>query len=278
MIITDKLVFIHMPKTGGTFATSVLERLHQPVKRRFLGRVFSKAMRALGRPRKPRLRYGALENLDPKHGTCHDIPAAHRDKPILSCMRGPHEWCVSQYEFAWWKQTQMYDPNGPPTPAGHAIEQVLPAFAAERPHFPDISFSEFMDLCERASRVYDPEGRCGLYTHGFSRYYFKNPHDALARFTPEYFSSGTAQQDMFEISFIHTEALNRELERFLRQQGYRDEDLQFIRDLEKILPEGRGRREDQHWQGYYTPALERYVREKDWALYELFPRYRQSAP
>jgi len=189
-------------------------------------------------------------------------------------MRGPQEWYVSQYEFSWWKRTHLYDPTGPPTPAGYAMEQVLPAFAAGRPHFPNISFAEFMELCEQASRVYDPEGRLGLYTHGFTRYFFRKPVEALALFTAEYFSSGNAHQDMYDIHFLQTEALNQELAAYLRQQGYNDSDTRFISGLKKILPDGRGRRDDQHWQDYYTPALERYVRDKDWVLYELFPQYR----
>ena len=277
MIIADGFVFVHMPKTGGTFVTSVLERLHGIAKRHFPLSLYDKTCRVLALPAQPNLRYGVLTHLEPKHGTCHDVPAEHRHKPILSCVRGPHEWYVSQFEFSWWKRTQSYDPDGPPTPAGYAIEQVLPAFAAVTPHFPDISFAEFMELCERAARVYDPAGNFGLYTHGLTRYFFQHPIDALARFDRAYFSSGQARREMFDVHFMHTETLNQDLETFLRRMGYRAADLTFIRGLGKILPEGRGRREDQIWQTYYTPELEQRVREKDWALYELFPRYGELA-
>lgn len=273
MLLTDRFVFIHMPKTGGTFVTEVLERLHRPKPPTLPQRLVGKARGLLGRPRRSRYPYGELHNLEPKHGTCHDIPPGHRGKTILSSVRSPHEWYVSQYEFAWWRRTHLYNPNDPSTPAGHAIERVLPAFAAEHPHFPDISFAEFMDLCDRAARVYDPDGRSGLYTHGFARYYFKAPAEALATFAPEYFRSGAVKRDMFDVRFIHTEALNRQLADFLRGQGYRKKDLAFIEGLGKILPEGRGRREDQLWSNYYTPALRRQVRQNDWALYELFPAF-----
>jgi hypothetical protein len=272
MILADRFVFVHMPKTGGTFVTAVLDQLHRTKRRRILR---AKVCRLLGLRARPGCRYGALENVEPKHGTCHDIPSAHQGKPILSCMRSPHDWYVSQYEFSWWKRTHLYDPNGPPTPAGYAIEQVLPKFAATRPHFPAISFAEFMELCHQASRVYDPSGKTGLYTHGFVRYFFKDPVAALPSFSEEYFSSGQARREMFDVHFLPTEILNQALENALIGFGYREKDVRFVRTLGRILPEGRGRRDDQPWQKYYTPVLERQVRENDWPLFAAFPRYAQ---
>lgn len=70
MIVTDDLVYVHMPKTGGTFVTHALSQVHKL------------------HPRK----YGGLTALQPKHGTCHDIPADHRHKTILSTIRNPFDW------------------------------------------------------------------------------------------------------------------------------------------------------------------------------------------
>jgi hypothetical protein len=36
---------------------------------------------------------------------------------------------------------------------------------------------------------------------------------------------------------------------------------------------GRGRRNDQNWEKYYTPALKKFIREKDWVLFEMFPEF-----
>lgn len=272
MLLTDRFVYIHMPKTGGTFVTSVLERLHALPKRTFPLSLYDKTCRTLGVRVRPNLRYGALENLEPKHATCHEIPATQQSKPIVSCMRSPHEWYVSQYEFSWWKRTDLYDPGAPPTPAGYAIEEVLPRFRASHPHFPEISFAEFIELCELASAVYDANRKFGLYTHGFTRYFFRDPGRAISEFSPEYFAQNK-QHDMFNVHFLYTESLNRDLRSFLVQHGYRREDLAFLSGLRKILPDGRGRRDDQHWSDYYTPELEQRVRAKDWPLYRLFPQY-----
>ncbi|WP_161795859.1 hypothetical protein [Synechococcus sp. GFB01] len=72
MLITEHFVFIHYPKTGGTFVTRALERL-----------------------------YGeSLININ-KHGTCRDVPAEHAGKPLLSTHRHPLSRLLSHYEFRW---------------------------------------------------------------------------------------------------------------------------------------------------------------------------------
>ena len=119
MLITDQFVFLHMPKTGGTFVRHVLFRLHAarayPLKR-FLGQT--------GRRRKLtqyvwlcaavviaklrfRDKYGRLEYQRPKHGGWGKIPEPHRNKPVLATVRNPHDWYVSQYEFGWWSKVNI---------------------------------------------------------------------------------------------------------------------------------------------------------------------------
>ena len=78
---------------------------------------------------------------------------------------------------------------------------------------------------------------------------------------------------MFNVDFIKTDRLNQELYGFLLSIGYRAEDLRFLPALGKILPMGRGRRKDQHWEKYYAPSLKEFIREKDWALFEMFPDF-----
>jgi hypothetical protein len=102
MLVTDNFVYVHMPKTGGTFVTSVLTRLHalrEPAHSRHarLKRQMSllkerwRTLPALGSSQ-----YGPLLSLEPKHGTCHDIPKTHRRKPIAATIRNPFDWYVSQ--------------------------------------------------------------------------------------------------------------------------------------------------------------------------------------
>jgi hypothetical protein len=281
MVITDKFVYIHMPKTGGTFVTSVLERLHELpdpslIRSDSVRSFLTSLLRRLqaGAMNSESI-YGQITNMEPKHGTCHDIPEQHRDKPVLSNMRNPYDWYVSQFEFSWWKRTFMYHPEEYPTPAGFAIEQVLPEFEREHPHFPNISFSEFVNLCYQAANFFnDKHGTdFGLYTHSFVRFNFRVAMEVIARIDRDYICSGRYSLDMFDVHFIKTCCLNQELYDFLKLMGYRVEDLEFILELGKIFPDGRGRRDDQNWERYYTPSLKEFVREKEWILFEMFPDF-----
>jgi hypothetical protein len=219
--------------------------------------------------------YGPITDLEPKHGTCHEIPMLYRKKPVLSTLRNPYDWYVSQYEFGWWKRTFMYHPESNPTPAGFAIEHVLPEFIEKHSHFPDISFQEFVDLCHEASLVYNRGAGTdfGLYTHSFIRFYFREVAEVISRMDRSYLRSERHRLDMFDVHFITTNCLNQELYDFLLSAGYCAEDLGFLPGLSKILPMGRGRREDQNWQNYYTPGLKKFIREKDWAVFEMFPNF-----
>ncbi|EYD76096.1 hypothetical protein Rumeso_02285 [Rubellimicrobium mesophilum DSM 19309] len=279
MLLTDRLVYVHMPKTGGTFVTSVLERLHQPSPNRLQG-LWHRARRHLGRPwAEAPGKYGRLRNVEPKHGTCHDIPASHAGLPVLSCMRGPWEWYVSQYEFSWWKRIGQYDPNDPSTPAGWAIERALPAFVKERPHFPDIGFAEFVELCDRAADIYNGETGTdfGLFTHGFVRYFYRDPPAVLRRLSDRYLASAEHAGDRFDVTFLSTERLNADLQRALVRFGYEPDDVAFVGQLGKILPMGIGRREDQRWERYYDEALKASVRQRDRFVFRMFPDYDEAS-
>jgi len=217
--------------------------------------------------------YGPLEDLEPKHGTCHDVPPPYDHKPVLSTLRNPYDWYVSQYEFAWWKRTFMYPPDEQPTPVGYAIEQALPQFQADHPEFPDVSFADFVQLCDRASLTYDAEAKFGIYSHGFIQYFYHNAVQVAAQMDHNYIRSGKHQADRFDVKFLRTHHLNQELYDYLLAMGYAEKDIAFIHNMGKVLPMGRGREEHQVWQQYYTPELKTFIREREWPLFEMFPEF-----
>ena len=284
MVLTDGFVYIHMPKTGGTFVTEALTRIHAPRRRSRWQRLAAIALPRVVLPRR-RSPYGLLQDVEPKHGTCADIPPQHRHKPLLSNVRNPYDWYVSQFEFAWWKRTFEYFPEPNPTPVGWAIEQVMPAFQSDHPDFPDIAFFGFVDLCDRASRIYDSvlagsaihesatAGGFGLLTHGFIRYFFRDPEAVIDRLDGDYIHSGRYRADMYPVQFLRTDRLNDDLYGALAASGYARRDIGFVRDLGRILPMGRGRSEDQPWEAYYSSELKAHVREREWVLFEMFPEF-----
>jgi hypothetical protein len=263
MILTDDFVFIHEPKTGGTFVTEMLSRIYEPVTDQG---VFKRALRRMYRGVKKPL----LDVL--KHGTCRDIPDSHRDKPILATIRNPYDRYVSQYEFAWWK--------------AHPEDYCDPEKIRERyPHFPNLTFEEFIDLNNNLFLLlkndrFPAEDRLGLQTAQFVRYFFKSPEKVFPAIDQEYIVSEKYKADMFAVHFIHTDRLNRDLYDFLVSVGHAPETVQSILSapkiappVPKILPPEGGRSENRPWQDYYTPELKRQVRRQERLLFAVFPEF-----
>lgn len=252
MILTDKFVFIHQPKTGGTFVTQILNTLY--------------GAQTTGTPR--RIMRGKQPVLTEfrKHGACFHIPAAHRRKPILGVVRNPYDHYVSHYEFGWWKSHPSF--------FGPAAAEV----PKRCPSFPDLSFGDFITLTNSVCVVWEnrhfaPEERCGWLTNIFVRHYFRNPREAFANISPTYISTRQYQQDLYPVHFLRTHRLNEDLHQYLLTMGYAPEQLAFILDSPKIYPIEGGRGDDKPWTSYYTPELKRVVRRREQLLFAMFPEF-----
>ncbi len=250
MILTNDFIYIHQPKTGGTFATYVIERLYQ------------------GGGRK----HGGIVNTA-KHATCSDVPRAWRGMPLLATVRNPYDRYVSQYHFAWWKRR----------PEIYCGETVMRAMF---PHYPDLSFGEFL-LLANTRFVNNQEGvemgyrndrftedRClGWHTEQFVRFYCKTPREVFRAIDEHYIFNGRCRGDMFPVRFLFSENLNCELHAFLREIGHALDDIAFVLDAERAYPVEGGRALEDRWERYYTPELKRFVRTRERLLFQLFPQY-----
>ena len=264
MIITDKFVFVHDPKTGGSFVTSALFELYD-VKWNYRSRV----KLFLFKENRSQTKFGTFIQTALKHYGCRHIPPEHAGKKILATVRNPFDWYVSQYEFGWWKRRET-----------SKYFKELPDFKRNYPEFPEIGFSEFLKLSDQTLEVnFDCQkevwSQFGLRTRAFVNFYFKNPSAALTKMLDEeYVTSGAYQADMFpNINFIHTKNLNRNLYEFLLQNGYDKKDMEFILEKKKVLPLGKGRTKEQKWGKYYTPELKTEIRRKERVLFEIFPEF-----
>lgn len=261
MIFTDRFVYVHEPKTGGSFVTEALLRLYGlRWSRRFrLEAMLRGQVRRNGGP------YGTFVYHNLKHGAYANVPAPHREKTVLATVRGPYEMYVSQYEFGWWRRREM-----------RRHFEAVPDFRRRFPRFPDLGFAEFVELWDAA--MGDPEdgedggtGR-GAWTRQFIRFYFRDPERARA-WPDEVLRDPEARRDaMPRIHFVRTERVREGLHAFLVDQGYRTEDAAFVLEMGKVLP-GRGRRDDQRWERYYTPELKDRVRRRERLLLEIFPDF-----
>jgi hypothetical protein len=262
MIFTDKFVYVHEPKTGGTFVTTMLFTLYNLKWTRLthLRNILFKEVRAKNK-------YGYLIHSDNKHGGCQEIPLLQQGKKILATIRNPYDMYVSQYEFGWWKRKEFMK-----------YYQAVPEFKKNHPHFPDITFAEYVYLSNAAFGKYfnnqPTTADIGLRTREFVNFYCKNPSGVFARITNDH--SCTLQKyasDLHDIYFIRTDQLNQGLYHFLLQMGYAHEDISFILNHGKVLPQGKGRSAEQKWEKYYTPELKAFVREKERVLFTLFPEF-----
>lgn len=263
MIFTDKFVYVHEPKTGGTFVTSVLFRLYGLEWTRWthIKNIVRGEVRQSGK-------YGALIHNTNKHGFCRHIPAAHREKTILATVRNPFDLYVSQYEFGWWKRTEFLK-----------YYRAVPGFDQTYSRFPNLDFDAYVRLVNAAFPVFTNGDRAsedspGLHTEQFFKYYLRQPEQAFAHLDDESYIAGQKYKaDMFRLHFIRTDQLNSGLYDFLFEMGYEHDDIKFILDAGKILPRGKGRSEGQRWERYYTPALKELVRKKERFLFRLFPAF-----
>ena len=99
MFITDKFVFLHIPKTAGTFVHKVLRELHCPS-------AWQRKVHSLRRMTKisiPLFPYQYREVI--KHSIRRLIPeACDGSRAVVLAVRNPLDHYVSHFRFNWWRR------------------------------------------------------------------------------------------------------------------------------------------------------------------------------
>ena len=278
MLFTDTFTYIHEPKTGGTFVTHALKRIHGGLVDVRPTRTRGPVLRRLGldslvfdaeRMRTPEpqgasvTRYGVLYNWN-DHGTCSEIPRRFRRRQILATARSPFETYVSLYLFGWWRRPDAVE----------RYERMVADLDRRFPRFPELSFAEFMDLLG-----IEAGGGPGFLTQRFVTYYFRRPQKALGVIDDSYIESCRYRDDMHQVRFLHTTRLNEELYELLIEFGYDRADIGFITEMKHVIPVGgtkvalAERATSHDWADYYTPELEAAVRDRDKLMFAIFPEF-----
>jgi hypothetical protein len=266
MNATPTFIFVHMPKTGGSFVTTALRqlhhtsRLHQELER--FPRLLNTKNWVLRQLARGQLSYEEFH----KHGTCHDIPPRYAHLPIISCIRHPLDWYISNYKYGWWRTNPddypqlRQDPRWP-----HQIEFDT---------YLELSHSQWLGGWNPDIYVNPTLGRLTVL---FINYYCRTPADILS-LPPDTDTAellARIQENMFPVQFLHTENLNQELYNCLLTHGYTAEQLGFILTKAKVSPRNQRRQEDT-WDKFYTPATQAQLYEADRILFLLFPRYNRD--
>lgn len=245
MLVSDSFVFLHLPKTGGTFVTEMLTALDQR----------TGGLRARRVPHR-------------KHGGIGRIPPEARDRPVVVSVRNVFDHYLSRYRFRWWA-----DPDW--ASSRFHLDRVRRDF----PDFPDLSFAEFMAFINGWHYRRRMTGKgidgllndlgIGLNTWELARICHPRHRHLLQRF--DGMSDAELRAEFAHVRFLRTESLNHDLPDFLIEQGFAAADVRFIREAPPVLPKfDRGRDAASPQEGF-DDALVRSVMQRDRLYFRLFP-------
>ena len=260
MVITNHFVFLHYPKTGGTFCETHIEKLYRQTN----GERLSNLLR--GKP----VRW--CKNIR-KHKGLHAVPRYARHLPLVTSIRNPYDRWVSQYEF------QVYRKASDKMPY---IDLVMEAY----PQFPEVTFLEFINIINTywnkvQQEIGKPqEERVGYYSAQFVGMFCARPKDILKLPKAEITADLVRREMAPNITFLKTHHLNQNLYDYLSQFNHHQADLEAILDSPKILPEHSGAgslREDEAWKGYYTPEIVDLINDKESLIFDLFPEFEKQS-
>jgi len=260
VIITDQFVFLHLPKTGGTFVNEAILTAHgvDVVKARRWNSFYRWRARLTGSLIHSPL-YGPLAHSGTKHDFRRHIPEKHRSKMVLATVRNPFDRMVSEYEFRWWTRD-------------HSAERFRAEFDLDRefPNFPDLDFDEYVRLQE----CWAPHKTLGPATRQFVNVFCEEPKRVLQALDDPSAGDDLLRNHLRHLRFLHTESLNADLYEFLCEVGYREDDVEFLQAKERVIPKGPGAaRKSRDWRCYYSSELLERVREQERHLLNLFPEY-----
>jgi hypothetical protein len=250
MILTDRFSYVHIPKTGGTFVTT---KLFQTFVRQDFRTKAKKMLSSFSDddyapwPVEGKLYggpYGSFQHIDKHAGAC-EFPTR---KTVVATIRNPYSWYESLYNFRVWVK---FEPK---------FRKHVEGFDDRYPHFPDLSFGEFLHLIDEWAGI----NSFGHYTRVFVRKCFPHPFVLEQRMDDEYWK-GAYKDDLLIDEFLFTSTLSKSLFFFLMNHG-------IPSDLAKALPvrpTGSKRRAKPTW----TPELRSFVRVRERVLFQVFPHF-----
>jgi len=263
MLYTDGFVFVHMPKTGGTFVTHSVFEIYGADYPRFLhwNSRYRWRARFQGGVLAHSPKYGGLLHGKRKHSSRKESDHDQRHKPVLGIVRNPFDMFVSQYEFRWWTR-----------PEAEAFFRSRINLDREFPRFPNLSFSEYLELRSKTHL----RQRQGILERDLLRYYSREPERAYQLAAEGKMDAAALKRELDGVHLLRNENLASELRQYLLANGYQAEDVDFLMQKERVIPEGPGKRKTRDWRSYYTPELFDLVRRQERLFLELFPEYDTS--
>lgn len=257
MIIADDFVFLHPPKTGGSFVTEVLEQTYAA-------------------------QWGhSIVNMD-KHGGVERVPTEHRSKQLITIVRNPFDYYASHYQFGYWIGRQTGSWLGLWNDG-----EIAARFAG----YPYLTFAEFIEAALDFGLKHLPLNQQSLANTlhigpltvrmlQFSVDDYIGLLENLAA-TGE---TGLLKHEIAKVKFLHTESLNVEVHRWMIELGVPDDIAGPVLSKSKIQPlntpdgvvlaRGHGQPRCAQTPALFDERTRAKVVEREWLFFTLFPEYR----
>ena len=255
---------LNFPKTGSTFAREAIKKVYGIQDLRwnnflqktgvFQPRIFELFL--------PKINEGSYNGIKDQHGKFIQIPLKYRNKLILSIIRNPFSRITSSYFFKWWQNNLCTDLN--------TIYEFYP-------HFPDLSIAEYYDYNFRFNRAHHLQGispsiELGTTSLYFIQFFSRDPISILKKIDEQYFINKDFVGDFQHIKFIHNESLVSELKLFMQEQGFRQDQLICIDNMNR-MNESKYPDHINNFMELFDDELIEKVLSQERLLFELFPEY-----
>jgi len=251
MIVTDNFVYLHLPKTGGTFITEILKKVNE---------LF------------PQLKVKELKKL--KHKGIKSIPEFAKGLPIVTSIRPPHDHYISRYEFKWWRRADK--------------KEYRPDLVRMRfPSFPNLCFSDFIryrsdwdviPLSRFKNKIRREQFRTVLKRNniGFNSFELidlicKDSYNIFCKINE--LTEKQIEEIKKNISFLFQPTLSEDLYNFLLKSGIPDDIALISLSSGKILPKFQGANLKKNNCSYYSKNDISYVFHIDRIIFRMFKKF-----
>ncbi|WP_179022232.1 hypothetical protein [Winogradskyella forsetii] len=266
MIITKDFVFIHMPKTGGTFVHGIFKKIIAKYKKNnplqwYINRLGFKMNFLIPTYQKlDNITYYPYPNkaVVGQHAGVSFIPIKYRNLPIISVKRDPVKKFESAYYYRWWERF--------PTLTIMELEELFP-------HYPNITIENYFELAYNVEmkKFFNNDFRedIGVLSWQFIRMYSTDPFYVYNNITQQNYSE-FIKTYFVNVQFFEMNTLGNDLEAYIRTTRF-SEYSDFFKTNERIYPPGSNIRERPEKISNY---LTEKVMNREWILYNYFPEYK----